>query len=150
MRFWMTFSDSYLTHLNVLQNVGLTRIDPISYEGNQIVPLQFLKALLPDPSTLGENYSGKTCIGCMCKGTKDNKEHHAMIYNTTAHEDCYQNYEAQAVSFTTGVPAYIGASLIAKKLWFDAGVFNIEQLDPDPFMTALNHHGLPWKIITEY
>ena len=145
IRFWMTFGESYLTHLRVLQNVGMTRIDPVLYEGHEIVPLKFLKALLPDPGSLGVNYKGKTCIGCIMEGVKDGRSKKNMIYNVCDHAECYSEVKAQAVSYTTGVPAMIGAMLMLKKTWSGTGVFNVEQLDPMPFMDALNVHGLPWK-----
>jgi saccharopine dehydrogenase (NAD+, L-lysine-forming) len=147
IRFWMTFSDAYITHLNVLQNVGMTRIDPVSFQGQDIIPLQFLKALLPEPSSLGENYEGKTCIGCIFEGIKDGQEKKIMIYNICEHQVCYEEVQAQAVSYTTGVPAMIGAKMILEKKWTGSGVFNMEQYDPDPFMEDLNKYGLPWKVI---
>ena len=143
-RFWMTFSDNYLKHLEVLQNVGMTRIDPVKYNGTEIIPLQFLKALLPDPATLGPTTKGKTCIGCMIKGTKDGKPRTYYIYNICDHEECYREVNAQAVSYTTGVPAMIGAMMVATKTWSGKGVFNMEQFDPAPFMAELNKYGLPW------
>ncbi len=148
-RFWMTFSDSYLKHLEVLQNVGMTRIDPVMYQGREIIPLQFLKALLPDPASLGPVTRGKTCIGCLIKGVKNQAEKTYYIYNICDHQECYQEVGAQAVSYTTGVPAMIGGMLVAQKIWSGAGVFNMEQFDPAPFMEALNRYGLPWteKII---
>ena len=144
IRFWMTFSDEYLTHLRVLQNVGLTRIDPVSFQGREIVPLKFLKALLPDPASLGENYHGKTCIGCMIEGVKAAKSLKYYIYNICDHETCYREVQAQAVSYTTGVPAMIGAMLMLKGIWQGKGVFNVEEFDPTPFMEKLKQHGLPW------
>jgi len=147
IRFWMTFSDAYITHLNVLQNVGMTRIDSVKFQGQDIVPLQFLKALLPEPSSLGENYEGKTCIGCIFRGVKDGQKKKIMIYNICQHQDCYNEVEAQAVSYTTGVPAMIGAKMILENKWTGSGVFNMEQYDPDPFMEDLNKYGLPWKVI---
>ena len=146
MRFWMTFSDTYLTHLDVLQNVGMTAIEPIDYEGKQIVPLQFLKAVLPDPKSLGENYSGKTCIGTVIQGLKDGKSIQKIIYNTCSHQAAYDECKAQAVGYTTGVPAMIGAKLMIEQTWLKAGVYNMEQFDPDPFMQQLNDHGLAWSI----
>ncbi len=144
MRFWMTFSENYLTHLRVLQNVGMTRIDPVEFQGCRIVPLQFLKALLPDPGSLGATYSGKTNIGCLIEGLKDGKAHRRYIYNICDHAACFREVGAQAVSYTTGVPAMIGAMLMLTGQWRDTGVFNVEQFDPDPFMAALGPHGLPW------
>ena len=147
-RFWMTFSDNYLKHLEVLGNVGMTRIDPVVYEGKEIIPLQFLKMLLPDPASLGPRTKGKTCIGCVATGTKDGKPKKMYVYNTCDHEACYQEVKSQAISYTTGVPAMIGAMLVATGKWSGEGVFNMEQLDPDPFMDALNTYGLPWKAVT--
>ncbi|HRU15537.1 MAG TPA: saccharopine dehydrogenase family protein [Anaerohalosphaeraceae bacterium] len=147
IRFWMTFSESYLTHLRVLQNVGMTRIDPVEYEGHQIVPLQFLKAVLPDPGSLGVNYKGKTCIGCIFDGVKDGRRRRMMIYNVCDHAACFREVGAQAVSYTTGVPAMIGAKMMLEGKWRGQGVFNMEQFDPDPFMEDLNRYGLPWKVL---
>jgi len=144
MRFWMTFSQEYLTHLRVLQNVGMTRIDPVPFRGCEIVPLQFLKALLPEPSTLGENYRGMTNIGCMIEGVKDGKPRRYYIYNVCDHAECFREVKAQAVSYTTGVPAMIGAMMMLTGKWKGQGVFNVEELDPDPFMDALGKYGLPW------
>jgi len=146
IRFWMTFSDQYLTHLRVLQNLGLTRIDPVEFQGVKIVPLQFLKAILPDPGSLGENYKGKTCIGCVIEGIKNGEHKRYFIYNVCDHEKAYQEVKAQAVSYTTGVPAMIGAKMMLTNVWRDNGVFNMEQFDPDPFMEDLNKYGLPWRI----
>ncbi len=144
-RFWMTFSDNYLKHLEVLQNVGMTRIDPVEFEGKEIVPIQFLKALLPDPASLGPRTKGKTCIGCVVKGVKDGKERTYYVYNICDHEACYREVKSQAISYTTGVPAMIGAKMMLTGKWRGEGVFNMEQFDPDPFMEALNQHGLPWQ-----
>lgn len=146
-RFWMTFSDAYLKHLEVLQNIGMTRIDPILYEGKEIVPLQFLKALLPDPSTLGPLTKGRTCIGCKIKGIQNGKEKEYYIYNICNHEEAFHEVQSQAVSYTTGVPAMIGAMMILTEQWKGEGVFNIEEMDPTPFMEQLNLKGLPWKEI---
>ena len=146
IRFWMTFGEEYLTHLRVLQNVGMTRIDFVNYEGKKIVPLQFLKAVLPEPSSLGENYTGKTNIGCMMKGKKNGKEEEVYIYNVCDHAECYKEVKSQAISYTTGVPAMIGAIMILTKTWQSKGVFNVEEFDPDPFMEKLNIHGLPWVV----
>ncbi len=143
-RFWMTFSDNYLRHLEVLQNVGMTSIEPIEYNGQQIVPLQFLKAVLPDPASLGPLTRGRTCIGCLVKGMKDGREKKYYIYNICDHHKCYEEVGAQAVSYTTGVPAMIGAMLMLTGSWRGTGVFNMEQLAPEPFMEKLNLHGLPW------
>ena len=144
IRFWMTFGEEYLTHLRVLQNVGMTRIDPVEFEGRQIVPLKFLKALLPDPAKLGTNYTGKTNIGCMIEGLRGGKPRGYYVYNICDHAECYREVQAQAVSYTTGVPAMIGAMMLVTGTWKGAGVFNVEEFDPDPFMAALNRHGLPW------
>ncbi|WP_420383005.1 saccharopine dehydrogenase family protein [Novosphingobium sp.] len=145
-RFWMTFGDAYITHLTVLQNVGMTRIDPVIYEGKEIIPLQFLKAVLPEPASLGPTTKGKTNIGDIATGTKDGVEKTFYIYNICDHEDAYEETGNQAVSYTTGVPAMIGAALLVQGVWGGAGVFNMEQMDPDPFMAMLNDHGLPWQV----
>lgn len=146
IRFFMTFGQSYLTHLKCLENVGMTSIEPIMYEGREIIPLQFLKAVLPDPSSLGERTKGKTNIGCIFTGKKDGKEKNLYIYNTCDHQECYKEVGSQAVAYTTGVPAMIGAMMIVNRIWNKPGVYNIEEFDPDPFMEALNKWGLPWKI----
>jgi saccharopine dehydrogenase (NAD+, L-lysine forming) len=146
IRFWMTFGEEYLTHLRVLQNVGMTRIDPVDYKGTKVVPIEFLKALLPDPSTLGAGYTGKTSIGCEIVGKKAGKARKVFIYNICDHAECWREVRAQAVSYTTGVPAMIGAKMMLTGQWRGNGVFNMEQLDPDPFMQALSQHGLPWEI----
>ena len=145
-RFWMTFGEAYLTHLNVLENIGMTSIEPIIYEGQEIVPLQFLKAVLPEPSGLGETTKGKTCIGNIISGTHEGRPKTVYLYNVCDHEACFAEVGSQAVSFTTGVPAMIGASLILDKSWRKPGVWNMEQFDPDPFMDRLNIYGLPWHI----
>lgn len=147
-RFWMTFSDNYLKHLEVLQNVGMTRIDPVLFEGREIVPLQFLKALLPDPASLGPMTKGKTCIGCVAKGIQNGQEKTVYVYNICDHEACYAEVKSQAISYTTGVPAMIGGMMMLTGKWRGEGVFNMEQFDPDPFMDALNRHGLPWTATT--
>ncbi len=144
-RFWMTFGQAYLTHLQVLQDVGMTRIDPVRFNGMDIIPLEFLKALLPEPGTLGENYSGKTCIGCQVTGIKDGKPKTYFVYNVCDHAESYKEVKAQAISYTTGVPAMLGGSMILKGLWKGEGVFNMEQFDPDPFMAEIGQWGLPWK-----
>ncbi|NLM50820.1 MAG: saccharopine dehydrogenase family protein [Clostridiaceae bacterium] len=144
IRFWMTFSDSYLTHLRVLQNVGMTSIEPIEFEGKKIVPLQFLKAVLPDPATLGPRTKGKTNIGCIFTGIKDGKERKYYVYNVCDHQECYREVGSQAISYTTGVPAMIGAKLLIQGIWKKPGVYNVEEFDPDPFMDELNKCGLPW------
>ncbi len=147
IRFWMTFGDAYLTHLEVLQNVGMTRIDPVMYEGREIIPLQFLKAVLPEPASLGETTKGKTNIGNIATGmTKDGNEKTYYINNICDHEEAYAETGNQAVSYTTGVPAMIGAAMILTGKWKGDGVFNMEQFDPDPFMDMLNAHGLPWQV----
>ena len=146
-RFWMTFSENYLNHLKVLENVGMTRIDPVMYNGHEIIPLQFLIALLPDPASLGPLTKGKTCIGCLIKGVKDGKEREYYIYNICDHEEAYREVQSQAISYTTGVPAMIGAKMMLTGKWSGKGVFNMEQMDPDPFMEDLNKYGLPWKEI---
>ncbi len=145
IRFFMTFGQSYLTHLKCLENVGMTSIEPIMYEGKEIVPLQFLKAVLPDPASLGPRTVGKTNIGCIFKGTKDGEEKHYYVYNVCDHQECYKEVGSQAISYTTGVPAMIGAMLVMNKTWLKPGVYNVEEFDPDPFMDALNKWGLPWK-----
>jgi len=143
-RFWMTFSDNYLKHLEVLENIGMTRIDPIKFQGQEIVPLQFLKALLPDPASLGPLTQGRTCIGCFIKGIKNGKEKRYYIYNICDHAKCYEEVQSQAISYTTGVPAMIGAMMMLTGKWRGNGVFNLEQFDPEPFMEKLMIHGLPW------
>lgn len=148
-RFWMTFSPQYINHLQVLQNVGMTSIEPITYQGLQIQPLQFLKAVLPEPSSLGEHYTGETSIGCQIRGIKDGKERTAYIYNNCSHQHAYRDTKAQGVSYTTGVPAAIGARLIASGLWRSPGVWNMEQFDPDPFMELLPTLGLPWEMVID-
>ncbi|GIV41898.1 MAG: saccharopine dehydrogenase [Vicingaceae bacterium] len=143
-RFWMTFSQEYLTHLRVIQNIGMASIEPIKYKGVDIVPIEFLKEVLPKPDELGENYTGETSIGCRIRGIKDGKERTYYIYNNCRHEDAYKETGTQAVAYTTGVPAMIGAMMYLKGLWKKPGVWNVEQFDPDPFMEMLNKHGLPW------
>lgn len=145
IRFFMTFGQSYLTHLKCLENVGMTSIEPIEYEGKQIVPLQFLKAVLPDPASLGPRTKGKTNIGCIMQGKKDGKDVKYYVYNICDHQECYKEVGSQAISYTTGVPAMIGAMLLMNGTWKGAGVYNIEEFDPDPFMDALNKWGLPWQ-----
>ena len=146
IRFFMTFGQSYLTHLKCLENVGMTSIKPIEYNGVQIVPLQFLKALLPDPASLGSRTKGKTNIGCIFQGIKDGKPKKLYIYNVCDHEESYKEVESQAISYTTGVPAMIGTMMVVNGTWRKPGVFNMEQFDPDPFMDALNKWGLPWQV----
>ena len=146
IRFFMTFGESYLTHLKCLENVGMTSIEPILYEGKEIVPLQFLKAVLPDPAALGPRTKGKTNIGCIFTGKKNGKEQHLYIYNVCDHQECYKETSSQAVSYTTGVPAMIGAMMLMTGTWNKPGVHNIEEFDPDPFMEALKEWGLPYQI----
>jgi len=146
IRFWMTFGDAYIQHLTVLQNVGMTRIDPVIYQGKEIIPLQFLKAVLPEPSTLGATTKGKTNIGDIATGQKDGVEKTFYIYQICDHEEAYAETGNQAVSYTTGVPAMIGAAMMLTGAWKGDGVFNMEQFDPDPFMDMLNKHGLPWQV----
>lgn len=145
IRFFMTFSEKYITHLKVLENVGMTSIKPIEYEGMKIVPLQFLKAILPDPASLGSRTKGKTNIGCIFTGKKDGKTKHYYLYNVCDHQECYKEVSSQAISYTTGVPAMIGASLVMSGKWNKPGVYNIEEFDPDPFMELLNKFGLKWN-----
>jgi len=144
IRFWMTFSESYLTHLRVLENVGMTRIDPVQYQGQEIVPLQFLKAVLPEPASLGPKTKGKTCIGCLIDGVKDGQRKRYYVYNICDHQEAYRETNSQAISYTTGVPAMIGGMLMLEGEWRQPGVFNVEEFDPDPFMKKLSQHGLPW------
>lgn len=143
-RFWMTFGQEYLTHLRVIQNIGMASIKPIIYNGLEIVPIQFLKAVLPNPGDLGENYTGQTSIGCRIKGIKDGKEQTYYVYNNCSHEAAYKETGMQGVSYTTGVPATIGAMMFFKGLWRKPGVYNVEEFNPDPFMAELNKQGLPW------
>lgn len=145
IRFFMTFGQSYLTHLKCLEDVGMTSIEPIEFEGKQIVPLQFLKAVLPDPASLGPRTVGKTNIGCIFQGKKDGKYKKYYLYNVCDHQECYKEVGSQAISYTTGVPAMIGAMMVMTGRWNTPGVHNIEEFDPDPFMEALNKWGLPWK-----
>ena len=143
-RFWMTFGQQYITHLNVLENVGMTSIKPIKFQGMDIVPLEFLKAVLPEPSSLGENYSGETSIGCQIKGIKDGVDKTYYVWNNCKHQDCWKEVQAQGVSYTTGVPAMIGAMMMITGEWMQPGVYNCEDMNPDPFMEMLKVHGLPW------
>ncbi len=143
-RFWMTFGEEYLTHLRVIQNIGMGSIEPINYEGKEIVPLQFLKAVLPNPGELGENYEGETSIGCRIKGVKDGKEKTYYIYNNCQHQNAFKETGAQGVSFTTGVPAMIGAMMVLTNQWTGKGVFNVEEFNPDPFLEKMVEFGLPW------
>ncbi len=146
IRFFMTFGQSYLTHMKCLENVGMLSTTPIDFEGTKIVPIQFLKALLPDPASLGPRTVGKTNIGCIFTGIKDGKERSIYIYNICDHQECYKEVESQAISYTTGVPAMIGAMMVVKGLWKKPGVFTTDEFDPDPYMEALNKWGLPWKV----
>ena len=146
IRFFMTFGQSYLTHMKCLENVGMLSTSPINYEGREIVPIQFLKALLPDPASLGPRTVGKTNIGCIFTGVKDGKKKTAYIYNICDHQECYKEVGSQAISYTTGVPAMIGAKMILTGKWNKKGVFTPEEFDPDPFMDELNKNGLPWQI----
>lgn len=146
-RFWMTFGDAYLNHLKVLEGIGMTSIDPIDFNGQQIAPLEFLKAVLPNPGSLAEGYTGQTCIGTYITGIKDGQEKTIFIYNNCDHAVCNEEVGAQAVSYTTGVPAMIGAALMLNGTWRKNGVVNMEEMDPDPFMEMLNKHGLPWHVM---
>lgn len=146
IRFFMTFGQSYLTHMKCLENVGMLSTKPINYEGKEIVPIQFLKALLPDPASLGPRTVGKTNIGCIFTGTKDGKKKTIYIYNVCDHQECYKEVGSQAISYTTGVPAMIGTALVITKQWQGKGVFNVEEFDPDPYMDMLNKFGLPWVV----
>ena len=147
IRFWMTFSDNYIKHLEVLQNVGMTRIDPVMYKGHPVIPMEFLKELLPAPSSLGENYTGRTSIGCVFTGKKDGKDKRAIIYNVCDHAQCYTETGAQAVSYTTGVPPVVGAMMLFNGAWKKpGGVYNVEQLPSKPFMDEIGKQGLPWHM----
>ena len=146
IRFFMTFGESYLTHMKCLENVGMLGIEPVEHQGQKIVPIEFLKTLLPDPASLGERTKGKTNIGIVAEGIKDGKKRKIYIYQVSDHEACYKEVNSQAVSYTTGVPAMIGAKLMLEKVWYKEGVHNMEEFDPDPFMEELNKQGLPWKI----
>ena len=146
-RFWMTFGQEYLTHLRVIQNIGMARIDPVMYNGVEIIPIQFLKAVLPNPGDLGANYTGQTSIGCRIRGLKDGKERTYYVYQNCSHHEAYLETGAQGVSYTTGVPAMCGAMMFMKGLWRKPGVFNVEEFDPDPFLKAMAENGLPWHEI---
>ncbi len=143
-RFWMTFSEEYLTHLRVIQNIGMAGIEPVNFKGKQIIPLEFLKAVLPNPGDLGENYTGYTSIGCRISGIKDGKTRTYYIWNNCSHAEAYKETGTQGVSYTTGVPAMIGAMMMVQGHWKGAGVYNVEQLNPDPFLDQLKSQGLPW------
>ncbi len=145
IRFFMTFGQSYLTHLKCLENVGMTSIEPIEFEGKKIIPLQFLAAVLPDPASLGPRTKGKTNIGCIFRGKKDGKEKTYYVYNVCDHEACYAELGSQAISYTTGVPAMIGAMMLMTGKWDKKGVYTVEEFDPDPFMDELGKWGLPWQ-----
>ena len=146
IRFFMTFSESYLTHMKCLENVGMLRIDEVEYQGAKVIPIKLLKELLPDPASLGERTKGKTNIGCVIEGIKENKPKKIYIYNICNHEECYKETKAQAVSYTTGVPAMIGAKMILEEKYNKKGTLNIENFDPKPFMEELNKQGLAWHI----
>jgi saccharopine dehydrogenase (NAD+, L-lysine forming) len=146
-QFWMTFSENYLKHLEVLENVGMTRIDPVEFQGQKIVPLQFLKAVLPDPGSLGPLTKGRTCIGVVARGVKDGKRKQVYVYNICDHEEAYRETNSQAISYTTGVPAVVGAVMMLTGRWRGDGVFNMEQFDPDPFLARLAEMGLPWQVV---
>ncbi len=145
MRFWMTFSEKYLNHLRVLENVGMTSIKPIEVNGVEIAPIEFLKAVLPEPASLGPLTKGKTCIGCIVRGQKDGHDRQLYIYNVASHEEAYEETGAQAISYTTGVPAAVGARMMLEGKWMRPGVWNMEQMDPDPFLKVLGEQGLPWQ-----
>ena len=146
IRFFMTFGQSYLTHMKCLENVGMLSTTPVDFNGHQIVPIQFLRTLLPDPASLGPRTVGKTNIGCIFTGIKDGKEKTLYIYNVCDHQECYREVGSQAISYTTGVPAMIGAMMVVTGLWKKPGVFTTDEFDPDPYMEALNRWGLPWKV----
>jgi len=146
IRFWMTFSDNYIKHLDVLQNVGMTRIDPVMYKGTPVIPMEFLKILLPEPSSLAEGYSGKTSIGCVFSGTKNGKTKRYIIWNVCDHAETFREVGAQAVSYTTGVPPVVGAIMMFRGDWTGKGVYNVEQLPPKPFLAELAKQGLPWHV----
>ncbi len=146
IRFWMTFGDAYLTHLRVLENIGMTSIEPVEVDGHPVVPLKLLEALLPDPASLAENYEGKTCIGCLVEGTKDGRRRRVFVYNVCDHRAAYAEVGSQAISYTTGVPAMVGAKMMLEGTWHAPGVHHMEQFDPDPFLQDLARHGLPWHV----
>jgi saccharopine dehydrogenase (NAD+, L-lysine forming) len=148
-RFWMTFGDAYIKHLSVLEGIGMTSIEPINFRGMQVAPIEFLKAVLPAPESLAENYTGQTCIGVQIKGIKDGKPKVHFVYNVCDHAECYKEVQAQGVSYTTGVPAMIGAMLMLEGTWMKPGVWNMEQFNPDPFMEAMNKWGLPWHELAD-
>lgn len=146
-RFWMTFGDEYLTHLRVIQNIGMSRIDPVKFKGIDIIPIEFLKTVLPNPGDLGENYTGETSIGCRIKGIKNGKEQTYYIWNNCSHQAAYRETGTQGVSYTTGVPAMLGATMVLTGEWSGNGVFNVEEFNPDPFMEKIGEYGLPWNEI---
>lgn len=146
IRFWMTFSDNYLKHLEVLQNIGMTSIKPVDYEGHPVVPIKFLQKLLPDPASLAPRYKGKVCIGCLIEGIKNGKNKRYFIYSVCDHQECYKDVEAQAVSYTAGVPPVVGAVLVIDGIWKGKGVFNVEQFDPEPFLKLMPEYGISWQI----
>ncbi len=147
MRFWMTFSENYLNHLRVMENIGISSIKPIDFQGKKIVPIEFLKAILPDPASLATKYTGKTVIGCIVTGVKDGKESTKYIYNVCDHEESFKEVGSQAISYTTGVPAMSAALMVMKGIWSGKGVFNIEQLDPEPFLETVSKNGLPFTVV---
>lgn len=147
MRFWMTFGENYLTHLRVMESIGISRIDPVKFQGKEIIPIQFLKALLPDPASLATGYSGKAVIGCIVTGVKNGKTLTKYIYNVTDHAQCFRELGSQGISYTAGVPPVIAAMMVMKGMWKGAGVWNVEQLDPEPFLKTLAKNGLPYKVV---
>ena len=147
LRFWMTFSDNYLNHMRALQNVGMLGIAPVKHQGQEIIPIQFLKTLLPDPASLGPRTKGKTNIGCLVEGFKNGKKRRVYIYNVCDHQECYREVKSQAISYTTGVPAVVGAVMMVSGAWLKPGVWNMEQLDPEPFLADLSRRGLPWNVM---
>jgi saccharopine dehydrogenase (NAD+, L-lysine forming) len=147
IRFWMTFSENYITHLRVMQNIGITRIDEVEYDGKKIVPIKFLKALLPNPASLATKYTGKTVIGCIITGVKKGKESTKYIYNVCDHAECFKEVGSQAISYTTGVPAMAACMMVMKGIWKGAGVWNMEQLDPEPFLDIVSKNGLPFTVV---
>jgi saccharopine dehydrogenase (NAD+, L-lysine-forming) len=147
LRFWMTFSDNYLNHMRALQNVGMLGIAPVEHQGKKIIPIQFLKTLLPDPASLGPRTKGKTNIGCLIEGVKNKKKRRIYIYNVCDHQECFREVRSQAISYTTGVPAVVGAIMLTTGQWLKPGVWNMEQLDPEPFLAELGPRGLPWQVL---
>ncbi len=147
IRFFMTFGDSYIQHMNCLQNVGMLGIEPVMHKGVEIIPIEFLTTLLPDPASLGSRTVGKTNIGCIIEGSKEGVKKRVYIYNVCEHQKCFKETGAQAVSYTTGIPAMIGSKMLYKGIWDGKGVFNIEEFEAKPFMDELMSQGLPWKIL---